>query len=258
MRANSQRRLEQLIAAHGRGLFNDDELVNQFAYLLESEQVDELLASVPSTLAAAIKAAIALGNSSAADDEHLEPEDSPFDRCDQQTAAYYEAIAGHLLKGHEHQRYTLLSVVCLPSFEPEWALLLLKSRFSDHFLALNAATDKLWSNPTSTIAVERLQAPIPSDLAATVCGAWESMLRRTRHHEKTRLGLDGVNYHFATYAPELTSMAGKVWSPNDETSPGKLVELSHLLYKLVKHGEDERSAMLEEVHQAASFFRRFK
>jgi hypothetical protein len=67
--------------------------------------------------------------------------------------------------------------------------------------------------------------------------------------------MDGETYHFACGANNVGWMAGKTWSPDPDTAPGRLVALCHLLYDYVELGEIQ-SDLLQKFHDAAEWFGR--
>jgi hypothetical protein len=256
MREDSQRRLDQLLSAYKNGIFNEAELATQFGYLAETADIGDLLNRTPSELHDGIKAGIAAGNRQAADDERLLPEDSPFDQTDEPFGSYYRNVANILLAGQQFKRYSLASVVCLPSFEVEWAIVLFGSRDDEYCLSLTVADAKIWSSQApSSVTANRRETLFPFDLAKKVCEVWQWMLRRVRHSECGSVGLDGVNYHFASYG-RFGQMAGKVWSPDPDTLPGRLVRLSHLLYRYVELGTSDSTDLLSEISQMIDSFKR--
>lgn len=59
------------------------------------------------------------------------------------------------------------------------------------------------------------------------------MLLGTRYADDDILGMDGVTYHFSMDLGRET-MAGKTWSPDPESKPGKLVKISDLMVDFAK------------------------
>jgi hypothetical protein len=249
---NAERRLSQLLAARQKGVFSDSEMVNQFGYLAAVADIKELLDRVPPDLVDVLKQGIAGNNRQEADDECLHPEGSPFDYF----PSYYQKAATVLFGDRQLGGKRVLSVVCLPSFKVEWALVLLRSAMDEFTLSLSVAEKQIWSSDAEVpVAAKRIEAALSPEIALGVCDVWRMMLRRSRHPESRRLGMDGVNYHFATYGRGIGSMAAKTWSPNPETAPGKLVSLSHLLHQYVV-GAADRVALANEVDQAIESLKR--
>jgi hypothetical protein len=248
-------RLNRLLAMRDKGVFTDEEFAARLGDLLTTDNIGTLLERCPPDLIGVVKKAIALDNRRAADNECLQPEASPLDWLDI-FDRYYRNVAELLLEPGKPRRQGLISVVCLPSFEVEWALRLIGSEEKGYSLALSVAEAQIWpSRGTSPIAVKRRESPLAADLAVAVCEAWRKMLLRVRHPERGTGHLDGVTYHFACHGPGFNWMAGKTWSPEPQTAPGKLVALGHLLYQYVERDEPERSVLANEIRQAADWFR---
>jgi hypothetical protein len=88
----------------------------------------------------------------------------------------------------------------------------------------------LWNEGSLLRAPDHVrQCQLPADLGSGICDAWEKVLLQTRYPEEpgsTRC--DGVYYHFG-FRSTRRNMAGKTWSPSEETHPGKLAALARAL-----------------------------
>jgi hypothetical protein len=253
------RRLGRLVASHKTGLFTDEEFAIQLGGLgsfVTTENINTLLSQLPVELHGTVKRGISLDNQQAADDECLRPEDSPLDPlCN--FGEYYRKVTETLLESDESERRSILSVICLPSFQVEWAVRLLGSERSGYLLSLSVAETQIWCHSATTpVAVNCLEVPLSRELAALMGVVWRKMLLCVRHPQSCRLGKDGVTYHFACHDLGVGFMAGKTWSPNRQTAPGRLVAFSHLLYRYVEQDEAERTRLADEIQQAAEWFRR--
>lgn len=250
-------RLDRLLAAREIGIFTNDEFATRLGSLLTSENLGAVLARLPPDIVVAVKEGIAQDDRRAADVESLCPETSPFD-CVDVFGNYYRNVASALLEPGKHNRRGLLSVVCLPSFEVEWAIRLLGSEKEGFSITRSVAETMIWSRQGLTpVAVMQVESPLPAELAASVCEAWRNMLRLVRYPQSSAAGLDGVTYHFACFEPGMGWMAGTTWSPEDRTAPGRLVALSQLLFQYVEQGAKERSRLAVEIRQAADWLRGF-
>lgn len=250
-------RLERLLAGREKGLFSDDEFADHLGNLITADNLAELLERLPPNLLPIVKRGIAFDNQRAVDTEYLQPEKSPFDWMPL-FGSYYQNVAALLFESDTPQRRGLLSIVCLPSFEVEWALRLLGSDRAGYSLALSIAEKQIWSSQAGTpVQVRRIEARLTAELAVSICAAWRKMLLRTRHATSGMIGLDGVTYHFACHGAGVGWMAGKTWSPDSQTAPGRLVALSHLLYRYVEVSEEERTGLARDVQDAADWFQQF-
>jgi hypothetical protein len=155
-----ERRLDRLLAVRDKGVFTDEEFAARLGDLLTTDNIGTMLDRLPPDLIGVVKKAVALDNRRAADNECLQPEASPLDWLDV-FARYYRNVAGLLLEPDKPRREDLISVVCLPSFQVEWALRLLGSERKGHSLALSVAEAQIWSyRGTSPIAVKRSESPL--------------------------------------------------------------------------------------------------
>jgi hypothetical protein len=66
-------------------------------------------------------------------------------------------------------------------------------------------------------------------LARRIAAIWERMLLAARHPKEPRQGLDGASYHFSMSVSGRGVITGQVWSPDEKTKTGALVELAYAL-----------------------------
>jgi hypothetical protein len=79
--------------------------------------------------------------------------------------------------------------------------------------------------PPDQVTVFRCNRRIDATLANRIFAVWRAVLLRTHYDAEGHLGLDGVEFHF--YAKgEAQDLAGWIWSPSEETSPGALANLA--------------------------------
>jgi hypothetical protein len=249
------RRVDRLIKAQKIGVFSATEFGSRLGELVTADNLGEVLERIPPDLLEAFKESIVQDNKRVADDECLYPEESPFHQPPH-IAQYYLKVGALLLENEKINRGVILSVTCMPSFEVEWALRLVESRKGNYSLLLATANEKIWQKAgTSPIPVLSSKAILLPELAELVCEVWRKMLQRTRHPSIGRFGLDGVSYHFFYHGPGVGRMAGRTWSPEGQTGPGKLVALSEMLRRYVLSGKKERPAIEQELRPALEWFR---
>jgi hypothetical protein len=244
--------LDRLLTAQQQGMFTAAEFGMQAGILVSAENIGEVLEYVPQALHDPLKEGIAYDNQRAADEEILHPEKSPF-HLPPVINQYYLDVGRLLLESVKPKRGKWrLSVVCLPSFEEEWAIQLFESRQSIYKMVLAVAERKIWGTwNASPSAIRCSETDLPGELAQGICETWNKMLSRVRHPRTPRLGLDGVRYHFA-----LGQKAGQTWSPDDNTAPGRLVNLCHLLYEFVEGVVGgQQQELLEKIQVAIAWFR---
>ncbi|MCO6044420.1 hypothetical protein NG895_10935 [Aeoliella sp. ICT_H6.2] len=157
--------------------------------------------------------------------DHLEPNDSPFDSPPVITA-YMHAVAASLKPKTDRKAKAVATITCLPSFESEWMLCLECSRSGHYTSYANTADQPIWPiQETKTITATKHQAGLSDAIGTTLHVVFRFALLGTRHSETSRIGLDGVTYHFS-----FDYMSGKTWSPPTDSVPGKLCALANELY----------------------------
>jgi hypothetical protein len=134
------------------------------------------------------------------------------------------------------------SLLCLPSFEPEWALSVVGDRKARFWVVVAEAEKNIWYS--MAVSEEMSNSPyvkthwteVTAELGAAVCDTWNGALCQTHYAQEPFCGCDGVTYHFAYVRKgKQSEMAGQTWSPDENTVPGKLVALS---YALKEYAED--------------------
>jgi hypothetical protein len=237
---SAERRLTQLLSARAKGIFSDNEMAFQFGVLLESIGLDELLDRVSPDLVPLIKQGIVSSNQDAADAEYLRPQDSPFHGL----LEYYHCVERILFDERSFGAPRKLRMICLPSFEPEWALVLIGSaRAKYSAVVLCKVESQIWSTRNAIVTATRLEREVPDDVAAGLCDIWKKMLSNARHPKLMTVGCDGVSYHF-----EAGGMAARTWSPDPQTAPGKLVSLCDLLYQFAE-GSLDKPVTIDEIRR---------
>ena len=159
---------------------------------------------------------------------YLEPEDSPFSARALFGREYELKLAKTLLTPLDSllEDYSIYSrtatVVSIGGFIRPWALLVHEETPSKFFVFCGEAN-------LSQAPVQVPQRQLPAELGNAICDAWERVLSQTRYpKEPDTSPCDGVLYHFGFRSAHRT-MAGKTWSPPEETHPGKLAALAHAL-----------------------------
>lgn len=252
MNPRSRTQLDKVLKYQSQGVFGIEEAACQIAALASVEDAGEVLACVPEALFSAVKRELSLEVSRYVDDECLQPEGSPFEMVDgSYREKYYGKIARTLLVAESHHDWPQLSVVCLPSFKPEWALLLLEVKRVGFMLTLRTAASQIWPpERVEEVKVNKVRVKVDDAFAAGVRDAWEKMMRRVRHATPSMFVLDGVSYRF-----NLLGKAGRTSSPSPQTAPGRLVELSHALRAYVEASEENRCEKGEQILALIEWFR---
>jgi len=200
---------------------------------------------------------------------HLEPEDSPFAPGPIGIKYYEVFVARNLLKPIEFEarsvacgerRKEIASLVCLPSFDPEWALWVVGERETAFSVLLTEAEHSIWLSlhgpeVLAVVPVTKRQRELATDLGGAICDIWRTVLSQTRYpHGEPTLGVDGTNYHFA-YRRVRLSMTGKVWSPQGMTVPARLAALGRVLKDYVQDSAQSDLSIVQKIEEHIDWFR---
>lgn len=196
---------------------------------------------------------------------HLEPENSPFSPPGGSVISSYELRVARTLvepialqvRGEGYRE--IASVVCLPAFMPEWALWVAGERKTGFSVLLTEAGENVWHTaskaemPLSSAAVRMHHGRLPRDRAEAICDTWRRILSETRYPKESRMGNDGVVYHFAYWVVGNSAQAGKTWSPGETTAPGKLAALGHSIKDYVQDPANQ-DAFLQVIDDHLAWF----
>jgi len=212
-----------------------------------------------------------------ADDGDLTPI-PPFESCD----SYELAVRERLLAGVDDG----ISMVCIPSFRPEYALALVDARTESRSrpdgsdgpevewtLVIVQAEKQIWglwprnSEPRPTAdeiekraPLKRTIIPLDAETASAIFDAWAQVVSRTRYHrpaiqtypDGTReyvgkdMGSDGETYSFRAWAN-----SGETWSPRRGMA-GDLVRFADHLVELSGIEAASRAAALRKCRKEAT------
>ncbi len=164
--------------------------------------------------------------------DHLLPEDSPFHHWEIQ-GGYKLSVARRLLREIE-RRPVIATVVCLPSFEPEWAIRIHGSDKLGFAATLTKAQKQIYSaGQDAEVDVSQDDVILSSNLADELLEIWARMLRDAKYRASASAGLDGVSYHFLCYKNTHGHLCGRTCSPDPETTAGHFASLAHCLHDFV-------------------------
>lgn len=143
----------------------------------------------------------------------------------------------------ELTRRPTLGIVCLPSFENEWSLLVEEGRDGEYTATLRMADQQIWESlETKAPTVSTLSTAVPDHVGRTCLNLWFEQLLRTDYKSPAVDGLDGVSYHFFV-SRDQRDLAGSTWSPNPDTVIGRLVEVAHTLHNYVANPSNRKEAL---------------
>ena len=173
--------------------------------------------------------------------EHLEPETSQFEGPGRHD---YDAALIATFKD-AYSKDSVLRAIVSPSFFSDSAIAL-KKRRSNYILHGLTSKKSVWysahedeeGTKFEPVDITECEQSIDTSLGQQLTKVWETMLLATRYQRKDFIGLDGVTYHFSMSA-SWGRLAGKAWSPEPDTLPGKLVEVTDAMVVYCKSGETD-------------------
>jgi hypothetical protein len=186
--------------------------------------------------------------------DHLLPEDSPFHHWDIR-GDYHLSVSRRLLPEIE-RRPVIATVVCLPSFDPEWALRIHGSEHLGFALTLTLANTQIYcTGQDADVDVSTHNAELSNALARHLLDIWCNMLRDAKYRASATAGLDGVAYHFLCHKTMLGYLCGQTWSPDPETTAGHFVSLAHSLHDFVLADTSNRAQIESQLESEMEWFR---
>lgn len=99
-----------------------------------------------------------------------------------------------------------------------------------------------------TIQIDRARRKLSNTVAEQIAEVWKSMLLETRYPKTGRFGKDGTTYHFSIRDSYRGTLAGKIWSPVDNSRTAYVVHLANSLRQYTKQSltTAEIAAIVEE------------
>jgi hypothetical protein len=204
-------------------------------------------------------AQLTLGFSASAQD-HLEPEEGTLNQQEWQWD-YTKRLREVLLK--EAASFHLARMVCIPAFEPEWVVTVVREDGEDvdaprtYYVEYVGAERRLFRPRNSqSVTVKKSRAPLDSKTADSLNKTWRRMLRTARYPMEPRLGADGMSYHFSRSLPLIDrgqsdplagGEQGRIWSPDEESLCGDLVAIGERLKVYVQAKPEDRDKIGSEI-----------
>jgi hypothetical protein len=208
-----------------------------------------------------LAAQFTLGLTASAQD-HLEPEKGMLNQS-RIGWDYGQRLREVLMK--DASRYHLARMVCLPAFEAEWVVTVVREDPKDfdgphtYYVECVVAERKLFPPKESQgVMAKKARAPIDGATAESLNQVWRRMLRRTRYPKFTGVGADGVDYHFSRFLPLIDCgqpdplggwEQGTVWSPDDGSPCGELVAIGERLKSCAQARSENRDRAIREIRE---------
>ena len=194
--------------------------------------------------------------------DHLEPEEGLF----MHPHLKYMGIVEKLLTKSDPIKGYVAYMLCIPSFSPEWIVYLEQSGSRnwgsiDHdttkdFICSEKAINHIWhvfDKPDSLNEIKTKLASkhIPHFIQQEIRNAFVAVLTNTKYSPKEYLVLDGTDYHFmVVHTDNMPQMYGYTDSPDENKSPGKLVQLGKAMFKYSQVNEIvQADSLLNEMYR---------
>jgi len=198
--------------------------------------------------------------------DHLEPEEGAFSKP-QWEWDYHERVRDVLLKDAASDH--IARMIYLPSFKPEWVVTVAEDSDPDddtpttYYVEYVVAERELFpvADKQGPPPVRRFRAPLDRATAKALNVAWRKMLRKTHYPDEPRLGADGADYHFSRFVPLVNRgqndplagfEQGTIWSPDDESLCGALVELGYTLKRYAEARPQDRDKIRAQINQQSA------
>jgi hypothetical protein len=196
---------------------------------------------------------------------HLEPERGLLNQPEGQWS-YAQRLREAILK--DAAGYHLARMVCLPSFEPEWVVTVVRQTAEDHdrphfyYVEFMGAEKNLFHpNESQGVTVKKSRAPLDRETAESLNKTWRRMLRTTRYPKEPRLGADGVNYHFSRFLPLIDGgrsdplagwEQGTIWAPDEDSECGELVAIGERLKIYAQARPEDREKARQAIRESTA------
>lgn len=183
---------------------------------------------------------------------------------------YYLALQEALIGESIYRECQMLVV---PSFEPEWAVYLIRDEKGAAHVIYKTMEKSLWGdmmrqiehdagNPNSYSTgataqfaallkfqkkVKRHVAPIGKTTTEALNHVWANMLARVKYPLEPMLGLDGTSYYVAHWSQNMGFRSGTTRSPDPKSRAGVLVTIADKLRDFTLAQPLDRPALEKEL-----------
>ncbi|WP_435008768.1 hypothetical protein P12x_000030 [Tundrisphaera lichenicola] len=186
--------------------------------------------------------------------DHLIPENGHLNE-DKSTNDYNSTLVDILGIDSDKSNY-IARMVCLPAFEPEWAITITEVD-NMHWIELSVATESVSSskNPRKVTATKR-RILFDSDCAIILRKIWIKMLLSVKYPSEPPefIVADATDYRFSCFAIGRGKLAGKISEPMLDTLPKKLTEIGHLLRTYVEDDDLEKPKCISKILDLSTGF----
>jgi hypothetical protein len=161
--------------------------------------------------------------------QHLKPT-RDFKQYEGVLKEYYDNVFPLLYKGYSEKpiaRYT-----SMPSFSSEYSFSI-ETIQCNSYVAINRMSENFWYEKNrKKVKLISSKTLLTNDLYLKIVDLFKLLEEQTKKPEDDLMGLDGVTYYFATTDKNGQIKIGETWSPNVNSSLGRLVKICDNIYSL--------------------------
>jgi hypothetical protein len=157
---------------------------------------------------------------------------------------YQYAVAKSLLSEIEVTSPVVITIVCCPSFQVEWAIRLHGRERKGFRLTSSVAREPIWpACKPALVQVTFNAVEIPDLLATATIDEFRRLARKCQQPAGPRIGVDGVTYHVACRMADHSSICGSTWSPAPGTEMDRMTELARTLFDTATSASNDFGAV---------------
>jgi hypothetical protein len=176
--------------------------------------------------------------------DHLEPVPGVFGEYDF-AFEYYSNIRKVLLK--DLSDTPDVRFLTLPSFSPEYVLdLNYDKKTEEYYLIFRVCESQIWTHENGkNIKVKEYKKKIDKNNYILIVDLFQTVVKETKYSKDAMIGIDGTDYYFMVFDNGIK--AGKVWSPNENSKMGRLVEIGNDLIKFTRDKSKFNNSLKEKI-----------
>lgn len=176
--------------------------------------------------------------------QHLEPA-RDLKQYEGVLKVYYDNVFPLLYKGYSEKptaRYT-----SMPSFSNEYSFST-EEIDGKNYVVSNRLSESYWyAKDRKKVKLISSKAELKNDLYVKIVELFKVLQEQTKKSENDLMGLDGVTYYFATTDKNDQVKVGETWSPNDNSSLGRLIKICDSIYSLGSGENISQTDTLKEI-----------
>lgn len=187
--------------------------------------------------------------------KHLEPV-KDFKKYEGVLKEYYDNVFPLLNKGYQERPYARYT--SMPSFSCEYSFSVEKKDYK-YFIISNTLSENYWyAKNRSSVELISVETEIKADLYEKVGELFQLLAVQTEKPEIESIGSDGTTYYITTgcdgttYYFTTTNKSGEIemgeiWSPNENSLLGRLINICDNLYSIGNGKDISQKDVLNEI-----------